>query len=178
MADCFPSARPTKVKLTTFTISLEEGAMVRAALGPVQRLRESARRKPSEKPTGGGRHKQSPAPPRVSLAVRQLSPEAVPGPNAVVDPLLLPAAARRVFYQATRHIDVHVTVHLPEAPLPHPSLLARSKADRQHRRCTWDQHRDRYALPVEARVSIRLDGGRALARIIGDPPKSQQRAAG
>jgi hypothetical protein len=178
MVDCFPSASPTKVKLTAFTVSLEEGAMVRAALEPVQRLRKNSCRKSEQVSLESARHERNPTPPRVSLAVRQLAPEPVPGSHAIVDPLLLPAAARRVFYRATRHIDIHVTVDLPEAPLPHPTLLARSKADRQHRRCTWDQHRDRYALPDGARVSIRLDGGSALARIIGDPPTNQRRAAG
>ncbi|MCP3984439.1 MAG: hypothetical protein GY723_08615, partial [bacterium] len=137
MADCFPSARPTTAKLTAFTVSLEEGAMVRAVLGPVQQLRESSPRTPKEVSPGGPQLQCDPVPPRVSLAVQQLAPEPVPGSHAIVDPLLLPAAARRTFYQATRHIDVIVTVELPEVPLPHPKLLARSNADRQHRRCTW-----------------------------------------
>lgn len=178
MAHCFPSARPAKVKLVAFTVSLEEGAMVREALGPVQRLREGPPRKPKQVSLKSARHDRNPTPPRVSFAVRQLAPEPVSGPHAIVDPLLLPAAARRVFYRATRHMDVAITVDLPEAPLPHPRLLALSKADRQHRRCTWDQHRDRYALPDGAQVAVRLDGGSALARIIGEPPKIQRRAVG
>jgi hypothetical protein len=178
MADCFPTARATSAKLTAFTVSLEEGVMVREALGPVQRLRRRTRLLPKEISPEGAQRQQAPMPSRVSLAVRQSAPEPVPGPYAVVDPLLLPAAARRVFCRATRHIDLYVTVDLPEAPLPFPRLLARSKADRQHRRCTWDQHRDRYALPAGARVSIRMDGGSALAEIVGDPQRRPSRAAG
>jgi len=175
MAACFPSAHPTKSKLLAFTVTLDDGAMVNAAL---QRARKSSRRKRREAPLSDAINKRSPAPARVTLAVQKLDTEPVSGPYAVVDPLLLPAAARRLFYRATRNIDVTVTIDLPEAQLPHPKLLARSKADRQHRRCTWDEHRDRYALPAEARVSIRLDGGGALAKIVGETPRSQHRTAG
>jgi len=177
MADCFPSALPNKAKRIAFTVSLEDGAMVQTALRPVQRLRRSSPRKSKPVPLESDTHERNPAPPPVSIAVRHLDPELLPGNNAIVDPLLLPAAARRIFYQATRRIDITVTVGLPAPPIPHPRLLARSKADRQHRRCTWDQHRDRYALPAEARVSVRLDGGSALARIVGEPPKHQHRIA-
>ncbi|MDA1267037.1 MAG: hypothetical protein O2816_18305 [Planctomycetota bacterium] len=178
MASCFPTARSTSAKLTSVTVSAEQGARVREALGPVQQLRRGT---PSP-PKGGApkrvQHKPPNGPVRVALAMRQPVPELAPGPHAVVDPLLLPAAARRVFRRATRHMDIYVTVNLPDAPLPFPRLLARSKADRQHRRCTWDQHRDRYALPPDARVSIRMDGGSALSEIVGSLDRRPFRAAG
>jgi len=172
-ASCFPTARVTTSKRAGFSISSEDGEMVRTALAPVQQLRKITKHKSKRVSDGRAQMGRSPT----TLTVQQL-PECVPGTHAIVDPLLLPAAARSIFYRATRHIDVHVTVDLPQPPLPYPTLLARSKADRQHRRCTWDQHRDRYALPAGAHVSIRLDGGGALARIIGVTPETPHRATG
>jgi len=53
----------------------------------------------------------------------------------------------------------------PPAP-PRPVLIARSVADKQHRRKTWRQHCERYALEPGTRVSIELAAGDALRSLL------------
>lgn len=87
-----------------------------------------------------------------------------PGPHAPATSLFLPAAARHYIDIATR--DLMVTVRAPSLPHPepHPSLLARSEGHRQHRRLTWAQHFQRYALPPDLASHAVLSGGLHLRK--------------
>jgi len=94
-------------------------------------------------------------------------PVAPPGTLQVHTPLFLPAEARHQLQSKTLGFTVYVQVRLPAPPPPHPALVAQSVARRQHRRCTWQEHLDRYALPEGSAVAITVAGGQGLARMIG-----------
>jgi hypothetical protein len=85
---------------------------------------------------------------------------------AVMPSLFLPAAARSLLYAATRGLTMTIRVGLPPPP-PWPVLIARSIADKQHRRSTWQQHYDRHALCPEARVMVEIASVGALRRLLG-----------
>ncbi len=95
-----------------------------------------------------------------------------PGRRAVHDSLFLPAAARQVFQAIHVGATLRVAVDIPPQPRS-PKLLALDVADRQHRRKTWKQNRDRHALPDGARISIDVAAGPELRSLLGGrPPKA------
>jgi len=80
--------------------------------------------------------------------------------------LFLPAIARQIFRTAAAGLTVAVTVVGPPPQLPRPVLIAQSVADKQHRRKTWQQHFERYALDPEAVVHVEIAGGDGLRRLL------------
>jgi len=61
---------------------------------------------------------------------------------------------------------VSVDLELPPPEPPRPRLLARDVADRQRRRETWTQKRQRYALPAGANVRLTVEGGHRLTQLL------------
>lgn len=94
-------------------------------------------------------------------------------PLQVTGPLLLPAELRKLITRETRSVDVRVRVEVPEVgPLSSP-VLARSAADRQHRRLTWTERLLWNALPDDADVELRFDGARRLTELLRPPEPAQ-----
>jgi len=91
-----------------------------------------------------------------------------PGPFAVADALFLPAAARQAFGACFIGATLRVEVEMPEPAAPRPRLVALDVADRQHRRKTWKQNAERYALPAGAMVHVEVAGPPALRRLLGE----------
>jgi hypothetical protein len=94
--------------------------------------------------------------------VRRFAIEALrttPGPHAVLSSLFLPASARQTVDSTL--LGASLLVHAADVPptAPPSRLVASSVGARQHRRLTWRQHLDRYALPADAEVRIEIRGG-------------------
>jgi len=85
------------------------------------------------------------------------------GPFATIPPLLLPAQLRRIAKDALGSLEVRIEIVTPLREPRHPAL-ASSAADRQHRRLTWPQRRERNALDPGASVSIYLIGDAAVVK--------------
>jgi hypothetical protein len=85
------------------------------------------------------------------------------GPFATLPPLLLPAQLRRLAKDALGTLQIRVEIVTPPCEPRHPAL-ARSAAERQHRRLTWEQRLARNALDSDARVSIYFIGAEAVVR--------------
>ena len=94
--------------------------------------------------------------------------ETPPGPHAVELPLLLPAAARKLFASRFSQATLSVAVELPDDERPRLRLVAADAADRQRRRKTWKQNLERYALPHKARIHVVVAGSDALREMLGD----------
>jgi hypothetical protein len=91
--------------------------------------------------------------------------EASPGPWAVQASRFLPASARQVWREALSGLQLRIEITLPPPPPPRPRLLARDDADRQRRRLTWTQHRQRYALPDDTDIHIEVAGTASIINI-------------
>lgn len=116
----------------------------------------------------------APTPERKGLKRRSYSITpliAAPEHRAVHTSLFLPARARQLWREAA--LELSIRVQLTEAPLrpPWPLLLARDEADRQHRRKTWCETVERYALDPEAEVRVTFAGHSALAAYLQAPPQ-------
>ena len=101
--------------------------------------------------------------PAPSFRITSLPPVNVP--LAVLPSLFLPAAARHLLRSAAARISFTVVVSEPP-PKPKIVLVADSVADIQHRRKTWQQHLERFALDPEARVRIEIAGDGCLRRLL------------
>jgi len=110
------------------------------------------------------------SPPDVPAAIDPI--EAEPGSHAVQDSLFLPAMARQVFAARFAQATLYVEVDLPEAKPPKPRLVALDAAERQHRRKTWTQNLQRYALPEGATVRMTVAGSDSLREMIGEYRRS------
>jgi uncharacterized lipoprotein YbaY len=86
----------------------------------------------------------------------------------VLPSLFLRAVARSIMRAAASGLLVAVTVAAPPLRLM-PVLLAESVAHKQHRRKTWKQNFERYALHPDATVSVELAGSEALRRRLSAP---------
>jgi hypothetical protein len=84
---------------------------------------------------------------------------------AVLSSLFLPAAARHLFHSAAARISISVLVDEPVSK-PRIVLVADSVGDRQHRRKTWRQNFERYALPPDAAVRVEIAGDGRLRDIL------------
>jgi hypothetical protein len=149
-ASCLPSARRRAVKHIKFSVPLEPALWLRQQL---RERRAEAEQRPVSKP----------APKRRKRRLFEVAPVAGEcGPYAVRTSLFLPARARQLWREAARELTVRVTLWEPAPRQPHPLLLALNEADRQHRRKTWRDNVERYALAPEAVVKVVFAGGRAL----------------
>jgi hypothetical protein len=173
---CFPTASAQSAKQVSLVIETTEAVELREAQLRLRALRGRKWRKPLPASVENSEPVIPTPPPTITsrLPVQLPAAEPQPGPLAVVDPLLLPARARRIFYHATRQLDIVVDVDVPPAPAPQPRLVAASRRGRQHRRCTWTDHRNRYALPPDATVGITVHGGERLKGLLSTaqgPPR-------
>jgi len=84
----------------------------------------------------------------------------------VLPALFLPAVARQLWHTALCSVTVAVTVPAAPSLPPQPILIAQSIADKQHRRKTWRQHFDRYALDPRTQVRIEITGPDHLRSLI------------
>jgi len=165
LGDCFTTTDKRMVKLTSFNVDRTEVEVLRRQLAELQVLRKECA-------------------PSVRKRVQKAESRPAPGPEPLIQPppattavtslecltsLFLPAAARRVFDDLVHDLATYVNVVLPDDPIPFPALLARSAGDRQHRRLTWTQHRERYALPDGAEVDITFAGGGNLVALLRGP---------
>ena len=121
--------------------------------------------------TGGGRPPQRPGAPATKAQA----------PYEVLSALLLPAKARLRFAKVFMHAAIHIDSSTP-ARTPSPArLVAGSEAERQRRRCTWQQNLDRYALPPGVKVGLRVLGGEDLqawfTKIAARPNSDDRKAA-
>jgi hypothetical protein len=105
--------------------------------------------------------------PRTSFPIAPLTP--VLAVLAVLPSLFLPAIARRLLRDAASGLLVAVTVTAPPSR-PRPVLLAESVAHKQHRRKTWKQNLERYALEPDAAVQIEITGSNELRRLLSTRP--------
>ncbi len=170
LGDCLTTSGKLMKKLTGFTVDRPEVWPIRRQLAKVQQLRRVHAVAVRKRVTDQGDESEP--------LVQQL-PETTAEPALDCLPsLFLPAAARHVFDDIVHDLATCVTVELPEDPIPFPALLARSAADRQHRRLTWAQHRERYALPAGAEVDITFAGGACLTALLRPPGRRPRAAVG
>jgi hypothetical protein len=93
------------------------------------------------------------------------------GPVHVTLPRFLPAEARRLHRERFRHATIHI--ELTEAKRHgHLRLVADSDADRQHRRKTWKQRVEDYAIDPATRIDVRVLGSDALRAFIDGPEQT------
>jgi len=85
---------------------------------------------------------------------------------AVLPSLFLPAAARQLLRKAAAGLVVAVTVFPPPSRPPRPVLIATSIGHKQHRRKTWQQNFERYALDPDAAVGVEISGSDDLRRLL------------
>ncbi len=173
LGDCFTTTGKLMKKLTTFTVDRVELQAIRRQLVVVQRLRReraTADRKLTAEADADAQNGVQP----LVLPLDVTSSDSL---FACLPSLFMPAAARHLFDAQVRDLATYIRITLPPDPIPHPALLARSEADRQHRRLTWTQHRQRYALPDGADVDITLAGGQRLVRLLRGTARPAGRAA-
>lgn len=148
-ASCLRSEKPRALKKIDITVEPAVAERLAAPLAALQQLRSRWL----------GEHRRK----RARTTVHPLAGaavSAVEGRRRAIRPsLFLPAAARRLFRATLEDLTVRVVVSEEPMRAPHPLLVARSIADRQHRRQTWAQHVARYALPASATVNLTLAGG-------------------
>jgi len=162
LGSCFSTIDPVPTKLASFTLEDEKVHAIQAYLPGVQSLRRQHASVETKKASRGRRRRLAVEAP-ILLPPRDSSSD---GGLSCLPSLFLPAAARHVFDDLVQDLASYITVTLPSAPIPHPALLARAAADRQHRRLTWTQHHERYALPDGADIDITLAGGGRLVALL------------
>ena len=165
---CLRSVRPRAAK----HIELSVPTPIADRLRELLRARRADKTAPSGAPPATTRRR----PRRPPFPIVPIPP--APSRFAVLPSLFLPAVARRLLRDAAAGLTVNVTVTGPAAPPPPPILIARSAADHQHRRKTWQQHLDRYALARAAQVNVELAGGHALRHMLAEPPANATGGAG
>jgi hypothetical protein len=143
-------------------------------------LRDALRRRRGKPPLNGPTQSPTataskPAAPR-GFTIEDLT--ASPAAHAVTPSLFLPAIARRVIDTSLLGASLLVHATRPPAAKTAPALVAESVAARQHRRLTWRQHYDRYALPPSASVRVEIRGGDAIRRWVGRGATATQERAG
>lgn len=156
---CTPLTHPKAIKQASFTVDTDRTSTLRSLLTTAQNLRVP-------RPTAPKRNTRKSSSDSSARLLIPPDPTLLKGPWAAVSSLFLPAAARSLF----RHIVQDATIILTVGPhlevVPQPRLLARSDADRQHRRNTWRQHFQRYALAPGTPTQLTLHGPNSLARIV------------
>jgi len=158
LGKCFTTTKKLMKKHTSFTVDRAKVAAVKKQLVVVQDLRKERSKELAVKSNTSTK--------TALEALIPLDATSVDTLFTCLPSLFLPAAARHLFDTQIRDLTTYIRLTLPPAPIPHPALLARSEADRQHRRLTWTQHRHRYILPDGADVDITFAGARQLVRLL------------
>ncbi|MBM4346300.1 MAG: hypothetical protein FJ100_23235 [Deltaproteobacteria bacterium] len=91
-----------------------------------------------------------------TLPVWQPPEPTTPPPGALRLPQLIPVVLIRLWLDIVRGVELRVTVDVPPPPPKQPAYIASTPAQRQRRRHTWAQRRQRFALDPRARVSLDL----------------------
>jgi len=156
---CFSSTRPRASRHMEVCVPTPIASLLCDLLKTQRTARRQARR------TSQTVRRTPPAPrPRPSFPIAALPPSFPL--LAVLPALFLPAVARQLLRAAASTLTVAIAVLAPPPTPPRPVLIARSVADKQHRRKTWRQHCERYALEPGTRVSIELAAGDALRSLL------------
>ena len=88
---------------------------------------------------------------------------AIAGTAPMALPQWVPSALRRAWIQAVRSAELRVFVTEP-APQPKaPDYLARTPAERQHRRHSWTQRAARHQLQSDVEVALEFRQAHGLA---------------
>lgn len=166
-ASCLSSARPLAGKHIKFSVPREPALQLKQQL---QGVREAERKSTGTVPLPVQRKPVQRKPARrPTFEHTPLDGES--GPRAVHIPLFLPARARHLWREAALELTIRVTV--TEVPLRSswPLLLAKNVADRQHRRKTWTENVQRYAIDPEVEVGITFAGRSTLATYLQSTPQ-------
>lgn len=162
-AGCMRSANPDAGKHKELYVEEQAGIALKAALVRCRQPGERADKSPiSDEPAVVS---ASPSPPASSQTYRY----------AVHTSLFLPAVARRRWREEARSLTVRVLLTESAQIQPQPVLLAVDEADRQHRRKTWKQHVDYYALKEGVHVVMDMTGSSYVRGLL--QPSPQQAAA-
>jgi hypothetical protein len=161
-AECTPSTDPKYRKAKMLRVPKRTAERLKAIWpSPV---------KPPQQPPREARARQVPhwTPPTLTAEATLL---------AFTYALLLPATLRQLFAAACRNIDIHIVATATDLTPKGPAVYARSSAERQNRRLTWDQALARNALPPNATPTISIESNedpmplrRALSRPAEPPP--------
>jgi len=158
---CFKSTRPHASKHIELSVPTQVASNLRELLRAQRLARQQVKARPRTRTAKRRRpgFPIAPLPPAFPLL-------------AVLPALFLPAVARQLLRTAASSITLAVTVLAAPSVPTRPVLIAQSIADKQHRRKTWQQHFDRYALDHRTQVSIDIAGGDDLRRLL-QPPQEE-----
>lgn len=158
---CLASVRVDQPKVATFSVPVTLAQRLAAMLPDVQfaRRKQQSARALATPPLPGRPPRQIF---RAPLPVDGTTRDTPPGLHAVSHAQFLPAAARQAFRRAFDHVDFQVDLRRAVEPPKH-HLLATSPARRQHRRATWAQRLQWYALPAGSDVRVTIQGGASLS---------------
>jgi hypothetical protein len=172
---CF-SAQATKMrKQVSLTIPAEVGANIHALLEALPKGRPAAPRTVAPVPSPPPR---PPSPPRGGHQLHPLQDVPTTGSWAIVHPLFLPAAARRLVRQLADRIQFEIKVELPDlSPRQRHPLVASNAREKRHGRSTRTERRARHALPAEACICLVARASRAAAeKLLGRRPRKTETA--
>lgn len=112
-----------------------------------------------------------------AVVAASTSPPAATTPPryAVHTSLFLPALARRRWREEASRLTIRVVLTASAQVQPQPILMAVDEADRQHRRKTWKQHTDYYALEEGVHIAMDMAGSSYIRSLL--QPFPQQAAA-
>ncbi len=168
--DCVSSTRPNPRKFVRVPVGQELAEQIRWHLHMTRRFQHELRQSDKAARRSRTRAPQplvDPPPPRLKLPDEQ----PCPGPLSMLSPRFLPASARSLFQQRCRLVEVHVRLRRgPMRRRPH-RLIACDDSARQHRRNTWQQRFERYALPDRSHVRVLLRGGEAVSSVLHAHPQ-------
>ena len=160
-----PAAKPLRVRASKTTVNSagKLNIVLRAAKSDCRNCPKRSECTTSQLPTyrkeismvvGQPRPTKPEAPPR--QPVWQPPPPVIRGPTAVSLPRLVPSVLRRAWLDAAQAAELRVFVTEPPRPPRSPDYLARTPAERQHRRHTWQQRGERHRLPPKVEVDLDL----------------------
>jgi hypothetical protein len=169
---CLRSMHHRVSKHAEVSLPTEMAARLRELLAAFRLAEQQSQPRQAPGPAGRGTTRRRPP-----LAVTPPSAlaQTTSGQRAVLSSLFLPATARCLLPEATMRLSISVTVDAPAPPPPWPRLVARSVADRQHRRKTWQENFERHALRPDVRVHVVISGGHGLWSLLGT---GKERAVG
>lgn len=153
--DCLASVERSRPKIASFAVSSEAAERLRPLLQAAHLGRRKARSLTAALQATGGEAESRPVR-HDGLLVEPLQERG--GTSPVAHSLFLPAQARRAFASRFHRATLRVEVDLPPPQPGRPTLLARTRREKQHGRATWSEHLRRYALPSGAAVRVQMAG--------------------